>query len=433
MDAIEDAEVGSTVVIFDDVEIEEEISITKKITLNLNGKTITNVQEIWNDVEDPNLDRAGLICVRAGGDLTITGEGTIDALENDIITIDSAEKLAGVAAAVNDGESFLGYTIRLACDMDMAGKTWTPIGVGLRSASANAKPFSGIFDGNDKKIIGLNSGDYATSVLADEHKSLEGDLETEVYTYHYGFFGYVSGATITDLELTVNFNCNAENLKGDSVGGLVGFSTGKLTINDCEVNGTIDGGFDSVGGLVGRAYNSTADNAVVITDSENNAEVTALYKAAGILGYAGSSDVCVTIDDCENNGKITATGVNLTVSSNKRHIDIVSGIVIYGWKVSKTNKVVVTDCENNGNIYATATRSEEADRTNLHYYAYIATRVGDDFNEEYHSYKFQNNENNGKLYYLGEEATDAVMALVDNNLPQYSAEDEYNNKTNITE
>ncbi|MBO5955143.1 MAG: hypothetical protein J6Q13_04190 [Clostridia bacterium] len=83
VDAIEDAEVGSTVVVFDDVVINEEISITKKITLNLNGKTISNTGEIWNDVADPNLDRAGLICVRAGGDLTITGEGTIDALEND--------------------------------------------------------------------------------------------------------------------------------------------------------------------------------------------------------------------------------------------------------------------------------------------------------------------------------------------------------------
>ena len=81
--AIEEAEEGATVIVFKDVVINEEISITKNITLDLNGKTISNTLSIWNDVADPTLDRAGLICVRAGGDLTITGEGTIDALEND--------------------------------------------------------------------------------------------------------------------------------------------------------------------------------------------------------------------------------------------------------------------------------------------------------------------------------------------------------------
>jgi len=81
------AQAGETIVLFSDLEIDEEISITKKITLDLNGKTISNAQGIWNDVADPNLDRLGLICVRAGGDLTITGEGTIDALENDCYAV----------------------------------------------------------------------------------------------------------------------------------------------------------------------------------------------------------------------------------------------------------------------------------------------------------------------------------------------------------
>ena len=85
--AVNAAEAEDTIVLFDDVVINEEISIIKKITLDLNGKTISNSEEIWNDVADPTLDRLGLICVRAGGELTLTGEGTIDALENDCYAV----------------------------------------------------------------------------------------------------------------------------------------------------------------------------------------------------------------------------------------------------------------------------------------------------------------------------------------------------------
>ena len=377
-----------------------------------------------------------------------TWDGTVlevsvdDANAEGVITIDSAEKLAGVAAAVNAGETFEGKTIKLACDMDMANRTWTPIGVGHRSTTAT--PFAGTFDGNDHKIIGLNSGAYATEILAENHKTEEGDIKSStVYTYHYGFFGYVTGATIKDLELTVNFNCNEANLKGDSVGGLVGYSSGALTITDCEVNGTINGGFDAVGGLVGRAYNSSSENQITITDCENNAEVTALYKAAGILGYVGGSGPFhATIDDCENDGTINSVGAKIDKTNESRFTSNVSGIVIYGWKNNQINTIIVTNCVNKGNLKVAENLVEEETRDQLHHFAYIATRVGNDFNGEYHSYKFENNSNEGKMYFLGEENSYVVCALVDNAKPAYHEEageyrydtvvDEYNNKTNIT-
>ena len=361
---------------------------------------------------------------------------------NGVILIETAEELAGLAKEVNEGNNFANKTIKLTCDMDMANKAWTPIGIGLRSNLAEANSFSGTFDGNGKKIIGLTNVGYTP---ADENMVVESDLETTVYTYHYGFFGYATGATIKNLELTVNFNCNDTNLKGDSVGGIVGFSSGKLTIENCVVNGTIDGGFDAVGGIVGRAYNSSSENQVTITNSVNNAEVTALYKSAGILGYLGGSGTFhATIDGCVNNGTITANGINLTVGSKKRYVSNASGVVVYGWKTNYANTIIVTDCVNNGDIYLTETLSQETGRTNGHHYAYIATRVGNDFNGLNHSYKFENNTNEGKVYYLGEENSYVVCALVANNIPVKDEEsgeyrynldpttgDEYNNKTNI--
>lgn len=85
--AIKEVKNGGTVVLNVDVELKEEISITKKVTLDLNEKTISNSQEIWEDVENPKNDRLGLICVRSGGELIVTGNGTMQALENDCYAI----------------------------------------------------------------------------------------------------------------------------------------------------------------------------------------------------------------------------------------------------------------------------------------------------------------------------------------------------------
>ena len=263
-----------------------------------------------------------------------------DADSNNVITIDTAEKLAGFAAAVNAGETFEEYTIRLACDMDMANKTWTPIGVGHRSKTAN--PFAGTFDGNGKKIIGLNNGDFVPN---ESYIARESDLIDEVYTYHYGFFGVCVGATIKNLELTVNFNCDSANLKGDSVGGLVGFSSGKLTIENCRVNGTIDGGFDSVGGLVGRAYSSSNTNQITIKNCVNNANVTADYKAAGILGFVSSSTLDATIDNCVNNGDVS---VKFPAENNQNTSEIGAGGIL-GY-ISSDKKATLKNNFNFGTI-----------------------------------------------------------------------------------
>lgn len=349
----------------------------------------------------------------------------VSAAVNNVITIETAEELAGVAKAVNEGNTFAGKTIKLAKDMDMANKAWTPIGVGNRKDLANAKVFSGTFDGNDKKITGLTNGDYAP---ATANKNLEGDFTSDVYTYSYGLFGMTQDATIKNLTITVNFDCNAEDLKGDSVGGLVGFATGSLTIQDCEVNGTIDGGYDGVGGLVGRAYNSTATKGVLIEDSENKASVKAIFKAAGILGYVNSATLNVKIDDCENEGTIEVTGIK----QGNTFVSSVAGIVNYGWKNSGTNTIVVTNNENDGTIKS-AVDTEEAGVINYHGYALIARSAGEGFNSATHTYDFRGNTNTAKAYYNGVEATDALKVTLNQSYPVYSSANDVNGQTNIAQ
>ena len=84
--AIDAAQAGDTVQLLADAVVDGTVIVQDKgaITLDLNGKTISNTKEIWDD-------KAGnwsLISVRGNSDLTITGNGAVDALADDSYAID---------------------------------------------------------------------------------------------------------------------------------------------------------------------------------------------------------------------------------------------------------------------------------------------------------------------------------------------------------
>ena len=87
-DAIAAAKDGDTVKLLDNVDLTETLIIRDKtITLDLNGKTISNSTDIWNE----STYSWSLISVRDNGDLTIddtVGGGTLKAKENDCFTLD---------------------------------------------------------------------------------------------------------------------------------------------------------------------------------------------------------------------------------------------------------------------------------------------------------------------------------------------------------
>lgn len=82
--AIAAAENGNTVKLLADVEQNARLVIDKSITLDLNGKKICNTRDIWN--ESNALIGIGTDETRV--QVTITGSGTIAAMENDCYTID---------------------------------------------------------------------------------------------------------------------------------------------------------------------------------------------------------------------------------------------------------------------------------------------------------------------------------------------------------
>ncbi len=80
-----------------DIDVKDQVFANRKVTLNLNGKTISNSNDIWS--EDKHV--WSLIGVGENGDLTVTGNGKFLAKENDCYALDVRD---GGRLVVENGE-----------------------------------------------------------------------------------------------------------------------------------------------------------------------------------------------------------------------------------------------------------------------------------------------------------------------------------------
>ena len=79
---------------------EDTLAVEKNTVLDMNGKTISNTVDIW----DESKADWSLISARNGAKLTITGNGTFKAKENDSFTVDVQD---GATVTIEDG-TFIG-------------------------------------------------------------------------------------------------------------------------------------------------------------------------------------------------------------------------------------------------------------------------------------------------------------------------------------
>ena len=88
VEAISGAKDGDIITLAGNIDVTKTIVVENKtITLNLAGNKLYNTQDIWNaDVNDWSM-----ISVRGGADLTITGNGILDAKENDCYAVDTQD------------------------------------------------------------------------------------------------------------------------------------------------------------------------------------------------------------------------------------------------------------------------------------------------------------------------------------------------------
>ena len=239
------------------------------------------------------------------------GTGT----EADPYLISNAEELARLAFLMSsaDYEAYQNAYYKLTEDIDISAKCWTPISAAAR-AKDNAgviRYFGGTFDGNGKKIIGLNNIGFSIT-LVDTMSNGTTPLKGEEYVY--GLFGAVNSATIKGVTLedvNIKTGVGTKDAKdgkvylGDSVGALLGYAVGETVIENCAVaSGTVEG-YDCVGGLIGRYTDTILPATFTVTDCTNNATVNSVRRATGIIGNIQADEAEVAVTGCKNTGAIT--------------------------------------------------------------------------------------------------------------------------------
>ncbi len=192
-------------------------------------------------------------------DTSWSGEGT----EASPYLVDSAEKLAGLAAKCVNNDLLEGKYFKQTADISLGGYDWTPIGLN------SSKAFKGIYDGG---------GYHISNIILNELST--GDL---------GLFGYVSSVIIKNVNIV---ECYLKNQSSDyvTVGSIAGYLAQGGIIENCSSNAKIKVGSEATyvcaGGIVGAAGTDTNVENCVFTGTINI--MTANSQVGGIAGYFDS-------------------------------------------------------------------------------------------------------------------------------------------------
>ncbi len=238
-----------------DVVLEAGSRYTYTVNVNATGLTLAGCEiGSWSDGGGESGDAEDL--------------GYIYNPNSNTYTVSNANGLLVWAEAAQN-DLTIGCT--LTADIDLTGKTWTPIGT-------ESQPYTGTFDGKDKTITGL------TVTVSDRYA---------------GLFGYIgTGGKVMNVKLE-GVQIESDNELSD-VGGVAGWSQGN--IENCSVSGSVIGrGMNSiVGGVVG--YQSGG----FLTGCSSSATVNAGNNAGGVAGCTDSA----TLTGCYATGDVTLESIN---------------------------------------------------------------------------------------------------------------------------
>ena len=203
---------------------------------------------------------------------------SISAFAADIGTADELLTLMNTPSMWNGD-----YTLTADIDLSTAtnGLAQTPIGT-------KDNPYDGTFDGAGYEISGI-------------------DISGEQYV---ALFGYIKGATITDLTISGTVSASSYYC-----GGLVAYASGEMYISKCHNKCNVLGAMEYVGGICGYAYGSdksTTTPKMNITECMNSGTITCLDKTQSDAGgIAGSIYAVGNVSDCLNTGLVTTGDVEL--------------------------------------------------------------------------------------------------------------------------
>ncbi|GHH99736.1 fibronectin type III domain-containing protein [Neobacillus kokaensis] len=256
---------------------------------------------------------------------------------------------------------------------DRNGAGWEPIG-------SKETPFTGIFDGNNYKIIGLKmamkseSPIYAGLFGAASNSQLRNISikDTIIYAentsydsstskvYAGGIVGYGYNVNISNVKSSGKIE--ASSLFTGYAGGIIGYADTKYnevstitnSYNAAEVRAK-----SSAGGIAGEMYRTTIENAI------NEGNIQAAEKSGGIVGYSRTES---TISNSKNTGSITFTSsgggiagsVSSTLVSNTFNLGSINSSTTWasaGGIAGKVSSSIVSKSYNKGPVTSLADSS----------------------------------------------------------------------------
>jgi len=266
------------------------------------------------------------------------------------------ESLADFDEFAADPNYWSGFT-RLETDVNLAGRTYSTAVIAPDVNNANydfdGTAFTGVFDGNDHKILNL---------------TIDGGAGNE----YLGLFGYIGeDGEVRNLGLKGGSVSGSGSYWCENVGGLVGWNDG--TISNCYSTGSVSGDA-GVGGLVGlnsywavvsNCYSAGDVNGVgyvgglvgenwfgTISDSYSTGSVNGGGYVGGLVGLSRG-----TISNCYSTGDVNGVdvgglvGVNTGSISNCYSIGDVNGVEGVGGLVGWNSYwAVVSNCYSTGAV-----------------------------------------------------------------------------------
>ncbi len=338
------------------------------------------------------------------------GRLEIDKNDENIAIINSIEDLIFFAYDVTNGNNYEGKTIKLGLSLDFNSnksyvnalrtdyseygyngelKTLLNKESGFKPIGNDNSSFTGIFDGNNNKLVNLY-------INTNSEKNLNKGLFSKNE-------GIIKNLKILNCNIIYEFRAKSKG----HLGGIAGYNKGKII--NCSVNGRIEGKIlDSnnsnlrIGGVTGYNYGNIEmcenyANIVAIANDKNLGEIN----IGGISGSSngGEENNTGSIIDCNNSGEIYSES-NLAiyiggitgVGNRKIQNCINTGKIkartqkrIYaGGIVGSGGSSEISDSENKGDIEAIVTNGD---------YCYVGGIVGYGINS-----KVTNSSNYGSLF-----------------------------------
>ena len=223
------------------------------------------------------------IVLEDGTEIAIERIYTGEIIEDNATYIYTKEELEDFRNNVNLGKTYKNETIilmndiDLKCDKNDKETYWVPIG-------DSNNTFSGIFNGNNKKITNL----YIKETNADNNR------------IEVGFFGDATNATIKNITVAGEIQIDGINI---GAGGILEIARGKVTLENCknEINIISTCLTRGIGGILAVCGGEASD--VSLKNCVNIGDLSAKERVGGILGYLAPSGK-LSVENCSNQGTV---------------------------------------------------------------------------------------------------------------------------------